>query len=109
MHVYRDQGWRNYYNVFAFEHYVNIIQPMDQGILEALKGRYKKNILRHLILENESSSLSVPEVVKKITIKDVVYWCAQAWEEAGLDSWRKGWNKDDCSVDIEETSVTSDG
>ena len=97
----------------------SILQPMDQGILEALKRRYKKNILRHLILENESSSLSVPEVVKKITIKDAVYWCAQAWEEAGLDSLRKGWNKlflpqVDSSVDIEnvssieEASVTAD-
>ena len=62
----------------------SILQPMDQGILEALKGRYKKNLLRHLCIENASSILSIPEIVKKITIKDAVYWCAQAWEETEL-------------------------
>ena len=36
----------------------SILQPMDQGILEALKRRYKKFILGHLILEKEASSFS---------------------------------------------------
>ena len=37
----------------------SILQPMDQGILEAMKRRYKKSLLRHLILENASSTLSI--------------------------------------------------
>ena len=63
---------------------------MDQGILEALKKRYKKRLLQHLILENDSSFLSVPEIVKKLTIKDSV---AQAWEEATAESLAKSWKK----------------
>ena len=54
----------------------SVIQPMDQGILEVFKRRYKKQLLRHVILENESSTLTVPEIVKKLTIKDAVYWSA---------------------------------
>ena len=42
---------------------------MDQGILEAFKRRYKKQLLRHVILENESSMLTVPEIVKNLPSK----------------------------------------
>jgi len=71
----------------------SVIQPMDQGILEPLKKRYKKRLLQHLIIENESSSLTIPEVLKQITIKDVVYWSAQAWDEASSSSLASGWKK----------------
>ncbi len=71
----------------------NTTSPMDQGILEPLKNRYKKHLLQHLIIENESSSLTIPEVLKQITIKDVVYWSAQAWDEASSSSLASGWKK----------------
>ena len=66
---------------------------MDQGILEALKRRYKKYLVRHIILEDRSSELSIPEIVKRITIKDVVYWSAQSWDEATPESLAMEWNK----------------
>ena len=71
----------------------SILQPMDQGILEAFKRRYKKQLLRHIILENGTSTLTVPEIVKKLTIKDAVYWSAQAWEEVTSLSLSRAWNK----------------
>ena len=66
---------------------------MDQGILEALKRRYKKYLLRHIILEDRSSEFYIPEIVKRITIKEAVYWTAQSWDEATPESLAKGWNK----------------
>ncbi len=45
---------------------------MDQGIIELLNNHYKKCLLRHLIIENKSSSLTIPEILKKITLKDVL-------------------------------------
>ena len=71
----------------------SILQPMDQGILEAMKRRYKKSLLRHLILENASSTLSIPNLLKALTIKEVVYWSAQAWEGVPEDTLKRGWNK----------------
>ena len=35
----------------------------------------------------------LPEIVKQLTIKDAMYWGAQAWEEATPLSLSKGWNK----------------
>ena len=57
---------------------ISVLQPMDRGILETKKTLQKK-LLRHLIIENDSS-LPVPEVLKKLTIKDTVYWSAHSWE-----------------------------
>ena len=73
----------------------SILQPMDQGILEAFKRRYKKYLLRHIILENDTSSKTVPEILKAITIKesDAVYWSSQAWEEITPLSLKRAWNK----------------
>ena len=67
--------------IFLPPNTASVIQPMDQGILVGLKKRYKKFLLRHLIFKDQSSSLSVPDVLKQLTIKDVVYWSAKAWDE----------------------------
>lgn len=69
----------------------SILQPMDQGVLEPCKRRYKRKLLRHIILENDSEDKSVPDILKAITMKDVVYWLAAAWQEASNDSLRKAW------------------
>ena len=87
------------------------IQPLDQGLLEALKRRYKKCLLRHIVLENSASSLTVPDIVKGLTIKDAVYWVSQAWEDVSPITVKKSWKKlipssdaDDNSSDAEEVA-----
>ena len=58
-----------------------------------MKRRYKKSLLRFLVVQNESSSKSIPEIVLHLTIKDAVYWSAQAWDELSTETLSKGWNK----------------
>ena len=89
----------------------SILQPLDQGLLEALKRRYKKCLLRHIVLENSASSLTVPDIVKGLTIKDAVYWVSQAWEDVSPITIKKSWKKlfpssdaDDNSSDAEEVA-----
>ena len=69
----------------------SVIQPMDQGVLEPLKRRYKRKLLSLIILENASSDSSVPYLLKKVTMKDVVYWISASWNEASTDSLVKAW------------------
>ena len=40
---------------------------MDQAILNSCKRRYKRKLLAHTILEDESTDKSVPEILKAIT------------------------------------------
>ena len=49
-----------------------LLQPMDQGVLEALKRWYRKALLQKLLLEDENGR-SIVEFVKQINMKDVVY------------------------------------
>ena len=71
----------------------SVIQPMDQGVLEPLKRRYKRKLLLHIIMENETPDSSVPELLKMVTMKDVVYWISDAWNEASSDSLAKAWKQ----------------
>ena len=48
------------------------IQPMDQGVLEPMKKWYKRKLLSLIIMENESPDLSVPDILKKVTLKDML-------------------------------------
>ena len=86
----------------------SVIQPMDQGILVGMKRRYKKFLLRHLILEDQSSPLSVPDILKQLTIKDAVYWSAKAWDEITVDNLKKGWNQLFSTTTTSDTSINTD-
>ena len=68
-----------------------IIQPMDKAVFEPCKCQYKRKLLAHVIMENESTNKSVPEILKAITMKHVVYWIAAVWEEASSSSLCKVW------------------
>ncbi len=95
--------------IFLPPNTTSLIQPMDQGILEGLKRRYKKRLLQHLIIGNESSSLPIPEIVKRLTIKDAVFWSAEAWDEAAVTSLSNGWNKlliDNSGSSLASTTLT---
>lgn len=54
-----------------------LFQPMDQGVLEAMKRRYRKALLQKLLLEDQEGR-SIIQFVKKINMKDVVYMAATA-------------------------------
>ena len=61
----------------------SLIQPMDQGILEALTHRYKLKILRRLLIE-EANSESVVEFLKCVDMKVVADLIAESWDERSL-------------------------
>ncbi|XP_014285598.1 jerky protein homolog-like [Halyomorpha halys] len=52
-----------------------LIQPMDQGVIESLKRRYRSKFLSSLI-EKTATGFSLMEAVKSINIKDVIYMLA---------------------------------
>ena len=50
-------------------------------------------MLRFLLVQNDCSLKSIPEIVKQLTIKDAVYWITQAWDEISPETLTRGWNK----------------
>ena len=66
----------------------SLIQPMDQGVLQMVKKRYKKKLLHRLIIEDDTGG-SVITFLKTINMKVV----AEAWDEVKQDTLRKSWQK----------------
>lgn len=64
-------------------------QPMDQGVLNAIKNRYKKKLMLHLLLSDEE--LPFEEKLKKISLRDVVNWLHQSWEEISSKTIEGSW------------------
>ena len=69
-----------------------LVQPMDQGVLESFKRRYRKSLLQRLLLEDEENR-SIIDFVKLINIMDVVYMVAAAWDDLPSLTLAKSWRK----------------
>ena len=70
----------------------SLIQPMDQGVLQAVKRRYKKKLLRALII-GDDRGVSLIDFLKSVTMKTVVNLVAEAWKEIEPSTLRKSWQK----------------
>lgn len=68
----------------------SICQPMDQGVLESFKKRYRSKLLSNILLNDE---VDIVANLKKVDMLDVVRWVSMAWNEVEpltiVRSWRK--------------------
>ena len=70
----------------------SLIQPMDQGVSETIKRRYKRDLLLCL-LNKENEGSNIPEFTKALNILDAVLMSAKSWTEVEESTIRKSWNK----------------
>ena len=64
------------------------VQPLDQGIINALKLKYRKRFLQSCINKAEVCE-SALEYSKSVTMIDAVTWIASSWNEITIDTIRK--------------------
>ena len=82
-------------NIFAHflpPNVTSLIQPMDQGVLVALKRRYKRKLLHRLIIEEENGA-SIVDFFKSVNTTVVVEMTADSWDEIRASTLRKSWRK----------------
>ena len=71
----------------------SLIQPMDQGVLQAMKNRYKRKLLLKVICGQDlDPTQNIKELVKQHTVKNALYMLADAWEEGNADSIFKAYS-----------------
>lgn len=76
--------------IFLPPNVTSLIQPLDQGILEAMKRIYRRKLLQMLISKLDEG-MTVKDALKQVTLKDVSYWIASAWDEVKITTVQKSW------------------
>lgn len=69
----------------------SVIQPMDQGIIVSFKRHYRKNLLQEILLNSDENDVNLTNCLKKINMKDVIFWAAEAWNAVTVSCLRKAW------------------
>ena len=80
------------YALFLSANVTALIQPMDQGIIETVKKKYKKKLLQRLIIEDDCGT-SIADFVKGINLKVVADLIHKSWDEISKETLRKSWRK----------------
>lgn len=71
----------------------SLIQPMDQGVIAALKKIYRGRLLRELIVMDSAQNSTVDKFVKSWTLLDCCRTIAKSWNELSENTLRNGWKK----------------
>ena len=72
----------------------SLIEPMDQGVLVALKCRYKKKLLRRLLIEDKNGASLINFLgLKSVNMKIVTELIAESWGEIKGSTLCKLWRK----------------
>lgn len=88
---------RNVKVVFLPPNTTSVAQPMDQGIIQAVKLNFYKFQSQHILKKMESSTLNGSELLKQVTVLDTIYWLSRAWKELDITTIMKCFDK--CGFD----------
>lgn len=81
-----------------------LCQPMDQGIIQAMKLKYRKRQLQHVVMELERSPAATgPQILKEVTILQAIYWVIGAWRDTTCETISKCFMK--CGFSAREECV----
>ena len=69
----------------------SLIQPMDQGVLVAIKRHYRKTILEELVLQ-EGNGTAIVAFLRGINMLKVSEIIAASWNEIGKKTLRRSWS-----------------
>lgn len=83
--------------VFFPANTTSICQPLDQGIIRALKVKYRLSVTKQIISLMETCE-SATELSKKITVLDAITWIADAWASVKESTITKCFEKAGFSV-----------
>ncbi|KAK8721835.1 hypothetical protein OTU49_012593 [Cherax quadricarinatus] len=79
----------NIFAEFLPDSKTGLIQPMEQGVVQDVKARYRKTFIRRLIAHNGS----MEEFNKSFTINEAISDITKAWELVTNSSLKKSWRK----------------
>ena len=94
----------------------SLSQPMEQGIFSSLKLRYRKKLLRHVMLESNESPV---DTLNSLNDSSCMNWLIESWNEMPETTFQKSWRKllpseknlelqDDTDIEMEDEIEIND-
>lgn len=106
--VHRNLKLTNVKLAFFHANTTSKLQPLDLGIIRAMKARYRKYLMRRLLTGIENSSCA-SELAKKISLLDSAHWISKSWNETKCSTIQSCFSKAGFPlVDPSELSDESD-
>ena len=86
-------------------------QPMDQGVIECFKRKYRRKLLSEVLFKLESDeNTDLIKALQAINLKDVVYMSAKAYDEilssTIVKSWKKVWPNVEALISRDDDNAT---
>ena len=77
-------------------------QPMDQGIIQATKLKFRKCQFQFMISQmDKSESKTGSQILKDISILDTIFWISRSWDEVEITRIEKCFAKAGFKVNID--------
>ena len=66
--------------IFLPKNTTSRLQPLDAGIIQSFKSKYRKRLMRH-VLARINEDLLASEIAKEIDVLQAIEWVAKAWDD----------------------------
>ena len=73
--------------------FMSLMQPMNQGVISALKRRYKTGFLHEMLSRNHKKNAEFVQSVKKWSILDCMFVLRESWSALTQSTLRNAWKK----------------
>lgn len=88
------EGYSDIKLVYMPPNVTSISQPMDQGVIECFKRKYRRKLLSEILDKMDGDeNAGLIQTLKTINIKDVIYIAAKSFDEIPPSTFTKSWRK----------------
>jgi ABC-type antimicrobial peptide transport system permease subunit len=83
--LHRTKVMSNVMVKFLTPNLTSAVQPLDQGIIRAVKARYRKKMLQYIVTVAEARSTQ-SDFNKSISVLQAFRWVSSAWEQISRET-----------------------
>ncbi|XP_060577655.1 tigger transposable element-derived protein 6-like [Ruditapes philippinarum] len=83
----------------------SMTQPMDQGIIRAMKLKFRKRQMSHMVTNMDIfPTLSGSDLLKRTNVRDAIYWLSNSWNEVESSTIVKCFGKAGFKLHLQDKS-----
>lgn len=84
----------------------SVCQPMDQGIIQTMKLKYRKQQLQYVNNEMDKHPLKTgPEIIRDVNLLQAICWVSNAWEDTSSTTIEKCFSRCGFNMDPQDHNI----